>query len=107
MNQNTLSLLGCSSSLAFVLLMGNAAKADTLSPQARSAVVPTTPTTQSAGSVGREVTFEARPQANPASASIDSNADTVGDLAIAKFKCDCPACRVAVVQLLQTGQLSL
>jgi len=36
-----------------------------------------------------------------------SLSDTVGDLAIARFHCDRPACRVAIVQLLQTGQLTL
>ncbi|MGA7934511.1 MAG: hypothetical protein WCA35_13265, partial [Kovacikia sp.] len=40
-------------------------------------------------------------------ATLDPNSDTVGDLAIARFKCDCPACRIAIVQLIQTGQLSL
>ena len=40
-------------------------------------------------------------------AAIDPNSDPVGELAIAKFKYDCPACRVAIVQMLQTGQLSL
>ncbi|MBC7969905.1 MAG: hypothetical protein H7Z11_07245 [Verrucomicrobia bacterium] len=44
---------------------------------------------------------------NPQYANVDAAADTIGDLAIAKFRCDCNPCRVAVVQLLQTGQLSL
>lgn len=53
----------------------------------------------------------ARPDATsmrkPTYANVDAASDTIGDLAIAKFRCDCNACRVAVVQLLQTGQLSL
>jgi len=39
--------------------------------------------------------------------SVDPDSDTVGDLAIAKFHCDCPPCRMAIVQMLQTGQLAL
>ena len=74
-----------------------------IAPQAGSLVVPTMPATQHT----ELVASAAQSQVNPAYAAIDANSDTVGDLAIAKFKCDCPACRVAVVQLLQTGQLSL
>jgi len=107
MNQNTLSLLGCSGSLAFVLLLGNAASADTIALPTGSVMVPTSPIAQGTELVSPQVTVEARPQASPKYASIDPNSDTVGDLAIAKFKCDCPACRVAIVQMLQTGQLSL
>ena len=96
MNRDALTLLGCSSSLAFVLLTGNGASADTIAPQS-SAFVPPAPATQ---------TVAVSPQIAQY-AAIDPNSDTVGDLAIAKFKCDCPACRIAVVQLLQTGQLKL
>ncbi len=44
------------------------------------------------------------PSANPQYANVDAASDTVGDLAIAKFRCDCNPCRVAVMQMLQTGQ---
>jgi hypothetical protein len=103
--------------MAFVLLVGNAANADTgasllpqaIAPQTGSVVVPSIPVTQSIELVvpRPEVNFEIRPQANPNYASIDPNSDTVGDLAIDEFRCDCPPCRMAVVQMLQTGQLSL
>jgi hypothetical protein len=99
MDRNALTLLGCSGSLAVVLLAGNAAQADTAAPQAGAFIRPTTPVAPT--------TDVFVPHTNVQSIAIDLNSDTVGDLAIAKFKCDCPACRVAVVQLLQTGQLSL
>ncbi len=109
MNRDTLTLLGYSGSIAFVLLVGNAANADTIAPHPGSVVVPTIPMTQSIELVvpQPQMTSETHPQANPNYASIDPDSDTVGDLAIDKFKCDCPPCRMAVVQMLQTGQLSL
>jgi len=97
MNRNTLTLLGCSSSLALVLAIGTAANADTVQPQ--------TP------QYGEFVGVEASTSQTAASSSesqyttLDPNSDTVGDLAIAKFKCDCPACRMAIVQMMQAGQL--
>lgn len=117
MNRDTLTLLGCSSSLAFVLLFGSTANADTgalllpeaIAPQPEAVVVPTLPMTQGIELVVSQpqATPEARLQANSNYASIDPDSDTVGDFAIAKFKCDCPPCRIAVMQMLQTGQLSL
>ena len=106
MNQNTLSLLGCSGSLALILLVGNAADADTVVPQTGSPIQ-IFPATQRTELVTPQVTPEATPEANPEYGSIDPYSDTVGDLAVEKFKCDCPPCRIAVVQMLQTGQLSL
>jgi hypothetical protein len=106
MNSNTLSLIGCSGSLAFVLLVGNVASADTLTPQSESVAVPTALERQNA-EVVLPSTSKTPAQVNPQYMAIDPNSDTVGDLAISKFKCDCPACRVAIVQMLQTGQLSL
>jgi hypothetical protein len=99
MNRNTLTLLGCSSSLALVLAIGNAANAETVEPK----------TLQYGNFVEVEATAPqtATPPAPAQSAELDPNSDTVGDLAIAKFRCDCPACRVAIVQMVQAGQLSL
>jgi hypothetical protein len=95
MNQNILSCLGCSGSLAVLLLVGNAANAAPLPQQiSNSASI-------------AENAENATPQSNLRYASIDPDSDTVGDLAIAQFKCDCPACRIAIVQMLQAGQLSL
>lgn len=115
MNKTTLTLLSCSSSLAIgslaiVLSLANLAEADTTQPN-------TTSTPETAGFV--DITFSA-PQASatrqnatplrsadPRYANLDPASDTVGDLAIAKLRCDCNACRNAVVQLLQSGQLTL
>lgn len=107
MNKNVLTLLGCSSSLAIMLGVANLAEADTTKPVETNA-------SEATGVV--EITFSA-PQAastvaplrsvNPQYANVDPASDTIGDLAIAKLRCDCNACRVAVVQMLQTGQLAL
>jgi hypothetical protein len=109
MNKNALTLLGCSGSLIIALGVANLAEADTTQPSETNAAEP-------AGFV--EITFSA-PQApstsqlaapfsaNPQYANVDPASDTIGDLAITKFRCDCNACRVAVVQMLQTGQLAL
>lgn len=92
-------MLGCSSSLAFMLLTGNTAKASTLAPQ-------------SAGFAGNTTTAAQKvnaplSQGNPQSVSLDPNSDTVGDLAIAKFGCDCPSCRNQVLQMVKSGRLTL
>ncbi|MBW4692011.1 MAG: hypothetical protein KME27_09615 [Lyngbya sp. HA4199-MV5] len=110
MNKNALTLLGCSGSLAIMLGMANLAEADTTKPSE-------TKVPETADVV--EITFSA-PQSsftsqrvapssstNPQNVNVDPASDTVGDLAIAKFRCDCNPCRVAVVQMLQTGQLAL
>ncbi len=99
MNRDTLTLLGCSGSLAFMLLTGNSAQAGTVSPQY-------------AGYAG--LTKTAAPTVNtptsqetPQRSTLDPASDTIGDLAIAKFRCDCMSCRNAVVQMIQSGQLAL
>ena len=108
-NKNVLTLLGCSGSLAIMVGMSSLAEADTLKPAEATAP-------ETAGFV--DITFSA-PQASAGNqavtpsqvksqyANVDPASDTIGDLAIAKFRCDCNACRVAVVQMLQTGQLTL
>ena len=96
MNRDALTLLGCSGSFALVLLLGNAANANVLAPQSDSAAVSTFSASQGNGSVF---------QVNPDYDSVSFDSDTVGDMAIAKFHCDCPACRMAVMQMMQTGQL--
>lgn len=110
MNKNALTLLGCSGSLAIMLAVADRAVADTTKPNAATASesvglvditfsAPQTPTTNQEAAPSRS--------ANPQYANVDAASDTVGDLAIAKFRCDCNPCRVAVMQMLQTGQLSL
>ena len=92
MNRNLLTVMGCSTSIVALLATGHAAQADTSPAPSSSAVV-------QSDSVPFEVTFQAE--------KIDPDSDTIGDLAIEKFRCDCPSCRVAVVQMLQAIQRSL
>ena len=91
----TLTWLGCGS-LAAVLLTSHPANAGTVAAQYIDFVRPTT----------SAPTFSTSPEANP-QASLDPNSDTVGDLAIAKFGCDCPSCRNQVLQMIQTGRMAL
>ena len=90
MNRGALTLLGCSGSFALVLMLGNAANANAIVPQSDSSVILTLSASQSSESGVSQV--------NPDYASASFDSDTVGDLAIAKFHCDCPACRMAVMQ---------
>lgn len=98
MNKDALTILGCSSSLAFMLLM-SPAKAGTIAPQ--SVGFGATATT-AAQKVDAPIS-----QAYSQSTSLDPNSDTVGDLAIAKLGCDCPSCRNSVIQMIQSGRLAL
>jgi hypothetical protein len=47
------------------------------------------------------------PEMNYRAVALDPMSDTVGDAAVAKFNCDCPPCRMAIVQMVQAGQLTL
>jgi len=106
MNRATVVLMGCSSFLVLALLIGNsrAAKAD--SPQYEGFIAPGLNTS------GNRHAQIIQPQVistqyfrRELSAAIDPASDTVGDLAIARFGCDCPGCRNMAAQLLQTGRL--
>ncbi len=92
MNRNLLTVMGCSTSLAVLLATGHTAQAGTPTDLSDSAVVQSAPALF-------EVTFQAEK-----AEKIDPDSDTIGDLAIEKFRCDCPSCRVAVVQMLQSSQ---
>lgn len=80
-NRNTLNLLGCSGSLALMLAAGSAAKADAATPCYGDFI-----------NTAADTTATPTRQADPRYATIDPDSDTVGDLAITKFHCDCPAC---------------
>lgn len=88
MNRNLLTVMGCSTSLAFLLATGHTAQADTTTAPSTAEIVQTVPVF--------EITFEAE--------KVDPNSDAVGDLAIDKLRCDCQGCRVAVVQTLQSDR---
>ena len=90
MNRNQLTLLGCSS-LAFMLLAGTPINASEVPSQNL-----------------RTIEFKAaNAQENPQSASPDLMSDTVGDLAVAKFGCDCIGCRNQVLSMVQSNSLPM
>ena len=101
MNKDKLTLLGCSSSLVFMLLASNTANAgsrvlkDIIDIEFRAPNVET---------VNTPVAED--PQ-HPIQDALNVNSDTIGDLAAAKFGCDCAGHRNQVVQMLQTGTLNL
>lgn len=99
MKKDTLTLLGCSGSLAFMILTANAAQAGTVSPQYTGFAGSTKTSTST-------VNATQSPESNQ-TATLDPASDTIGDMAIAKFKCDCMACRNAVIQLIRAGELAL
>ena len=97
MNKDALTLLGCSS-LVLMLLTSHPANASTIAPQSEGFIG----TKTTAAQINAPLTSE-----YPQSASLDPMSDTVGDLAIAKFGCDCMSCRNQVLSMVQTGSLTL
>jgi hypothetical protein len=98
MKRDTLTLLGCSGSLAFMMLTGNAANASTI-PAQNAGLGPTTTATQTLKTPLSQETSQF--------SALDPNSDRIGDLAIAKFGCDCPSCRNRIVSMIQNGSLTL
>lgn len=88
--KEVLTVLGCSGTMALMLLTGNTTNASPV-PSKSNAVQISVPT----------------PQGNSQFTSLDPNSDTVGDLAIAKLGCDCPSCRNQVVQMVLSGTLAV
>jgi hypothetical protein len=99
MNSNTLSLLGCTSVLVVALATASAADAATVKKQPVTIANIKTQTVKTAGASHSKVNYRA--------VALDPMSDTVGDAAVAKFQCDCPPCRMAIVQMVQAGQLTL
>ncbi len=92
MNKDILTTLGCSGSLAFILLANNPAKASPFIHEYN-------------GYTGNTITAQTGTpvlQKSSQQAVIDPGSDTVGDMAVAKFGCDCMACRNKIVAMLQT-----
>ena len=97
-----------------MLLGGNVANADTIRANAIgqaitlpiSIVVPL-PMNLSPESADPQVAPATLPEVNPTYTFMASDSDTVGDAAIAKFKCDCSPCRAAIVEMLQAGRMAL
>lgn len=111
MNQTILTLLGSSCVFYLFVLMSHPAVAES---KPSVATIPSTPAYQVTGTVASPTNSSATQttetlavQVNPRVFSLDANGDTVGDIAIAKFGCDCSSCRALALQMLRTGQLTL
>ncbi len=93
MNKYKFASLSCSSSLAFMLLTSTAANAGTITPQDLADVEFRGP--------GVEFVAQEDPQ-HPLQDALDARSDRIGDLAVAKFGCDCAGCRNQVIEMVQT-----
>jgi hypothetical protein len=100
MDNNALSLLGCTSVLAFVIATGNAANAAPEKHKSVSSVASAKPTAVKTVNASSKNLMHRY-------ISLDPMSDTVGDAAVAKFQCDCPPCCMAIVQMVQSGQMTL
>lgn len=108
MNRETLTWLGCSGSLVLTLLAVKPATANTepirelvfTAPAANTSQVEKMPVAQDDADC-------ACTQNNSKYSSIRVDSDTIGDLAIDKYGCDCAGCRNTVMRMVQTGRLTV
>lgn len=108
MNRDTLTLLGCSGSLVLTLLAVNPAKANTEPLRELVFTSPTANTSQSDKTLVAKDTVDCGcTQDNSQYSSLKADSDTVGDLAIDKYGCDCAGCRNMTIQMVQTGRLTV
>lgn len=106
MNRYTLSWLGCSGSLVLTLLSVNPAKANTKPLRELVFTAPANTSQAEKISVANDADCGCT-QSNSRYSSLRVDSDTVGDLAIDKYGCDCAGCRNTVMQMVQTGRLSV
>ncbi|MBW4600590.1 MAG: hypothetical protein KME29_13585 [Calothrix sp. FI2-JRJ7] len=115
MSKVTLALLSCVSFLSLTFWVSNA-HAETLTQSAtvvKQLQQYKVYRQQNAGAITPSVKTVTQPavteivHVNPRAFSLDANSDTVGDVASARFGCDCFSCRAMALQMLQTGQLPL
>ncbi|MDF5712059.1 MAG: hypothetical protein PUP90_31395 [Nostoc sp. S4] len=112
MNKTTLTLLSTSCVMSLLVLMNHTAVAET---RPTLTITASTPQNQQIGTVASPTDTSATKttdtavgvQVNPRVFSLDPNSDTIGDVAITKFGCDCSSCRALALRMLQTGQLTL
>jgi len=96
MNKNLLTLLGCSGSVALMLLAVNPAHASTpISPN---------PSIDPNGQIAVNAGIN---QDESQSSLPEINSDKIGDLAVITLGCDCAGCRTQVLQTIQQGRLTL
>lgn len=101
MNRDKLTLLGCYGSLAFTLLTSSAANAGAIAPKGLVDIEFRAPNVEALNTPA-----QSDPQ-YPVQDALDINNDTIGDLAAARFGCDCAGHRNQAAQMLQTGKLNL
>lgn len=107
MNRDTLTLLGCSGSLVLTLLAVNPAKANT---EPLRELVFTAPVADSYQVEKISVANDADcgcTQNNSNYSSLRVDSDTVGDMAIDQYGCDCAGCRNTVMQMVQSSRLTV
>ena len=109
MSKLILALLGCVNFLSLTFWMSNASAQTPLPTvvikQTQQPKVNPNQITDTTATPAKRVTRVI--YIDPRAFSLDANSDTVGDVAIAKFGCDCGNCRGMALQMLQTGQLPL
>ncbi|OCR01160.1 hypothetical protein BCD67_17480 [Oscillatoriales cyanobacterium USR001] len=98
MNQNLLTLLGCSSSIALMLLTANPAHANTVTTQNGGAEDPATI------AIEIEIVGESQEQWGTDSPSLDIYSDRIGDRAILELGCDCAGCRTQVSKMIKQSK---
>jgi hypothetical protein len=114
MSKLSVALLGCINFLSLTFWMSNVhaqtpSQPATVVNQQQFKVYRQTQTGATAPSV-KTVTQPATAEVvhvNSRAFSLDANSDTVGDVASARFGCDCASCRAMALQMLQTGQIPL
>ena len=95
MNKNLLTLLGCSGSVALMLLAVNPANASTPS-QSRSI------------NSNSEIAVNPGTNQDESQSSLpEIKSDKIGELALIKLGCDCAGCRTQVIQMIEQGRLIL
>lgn len=105
MNRNALTLLGCSGSFALTLLAVNPANANAEPLRELVFTAPVSNTLQEVKiPVAKDSVDYGCTQDNSKYSSLNVDSDTVGDLAIAKFGCDCAGCRNQAMQMVLTCQ---
>lgn len=107
MNKDTLTLLGCSGSLVLTLLAVNPAKANAEPLRELVFTAPVANTSQAEKTTVANNVDCGCTQGNYKYSSLSTDSDTVGDMAIAKYGCDCAGCRNTVLRMAQTGQLTI
>jgi hypothetical protein len=80
-----------------MLLTGTATNAGTIAPQDLVDIEFRAPGVESVAQQDSQ---------HPLQDALDTRSDTIGDLAVAKFGCDCAGCRNQVIEMVQTDNLS-